>query len=364
MKITKYILLLLLLLSIAFIVFIATQPNEYEIKREKIIATSNDNVFNYVNDITTWEDWFNLKDLDPSTTLNYTSITSGINSGLTWNSSTSNGKIKTTDFILNKSINQDFYLNQDLHKIYWVFTETNKGTKVNWSMKGKLSFKWKFNALLNNGMDDVFGDIFQKGIDQIEKYLVNELESMKITHHGIVTKHATNFIQQKDSCSIDDFQLKSKKMLQNMIDFVENNEIKLSGLPFVMIDKRDESLNFIKFAMCVPVEEEILTTEGSEISGNHFEEFLAFKTTLTGDYNHLKKARRKATEEFTKLDYVLDNNNKYIEIYKTSLPKVKNPSQWETEIYFPVKKKVIKPKIINPIEIQTITESNNEENID
>ena len=52
------------------------------------------------------------------------------------------------------------------------------------------------------------------------------------------------------------------------------------------------------------------------------------------------------------------------EIYKTSLPKVKNPSQWETEIYFPVKKKVIKPKIINPIEIQTITESNNEENID
>ena len=77
-------------------------------------------------------------------------------------------------------------------------------------MKGKLSFKWKFNALLKNGMDDVFGDIFQKGIDQIEKYLVNELESMKITHQGIITKHATNFIQQKDPCSIDDFQLKSK----------------------------------------------------------------------------------------------------------------------------------------------------------
>ncbi|WP_430400951.1 GyrI-like domain-containing protein [Flavobacterium sp.] len=364
MKITKYILLLLLLLSIAFIVFIATQPNEYEIKREKMIATSKDNVFNYVNDITTWEDWFNLKDLDPSTSISYTETTSGINSGFTWNSSTSNGKIKTTEFTLNKSINQDFYLNEELHKISWLFTETNKGTKVNWSMKGKLSFKWKFNALLKNGMDDVFGDIFQKGIDQIEKYLVNELESMKITHQGIVTKHATNFIQQKDSCSIDDFQLKSKKMLQNMIEFVENNEIKLSGLPFVMIDKRDENLNSIKFAMCVPVEEEILTTEGSEISGNRFDEFLAYKSTLTGDYKHLKKARKKAIDELLKLNYLQDNSNKYIEIYKVSLPKVKNPSQWETEIYFPVKKKVIKPTIVNPIEIQTNTELNSLENIE
>jgi hypothetical protein len=96
--------------------------------------------------------------------------------------------------------------------------------------------------------------------------------------------------------------------------------------------------------MCVPVEEEILTTEGSEISGNHFDEFSAFKTTLTGDYNHLKRARKKATEEFTKLNYSIDSSNKHIEIYKVSLPKVKNPSQWVTEIYFPVKKKIIKAK--------------------
>lgn len=344
MKITKYILLLVILLSVAFVVFIATQPNDYEINREKIITTSKDNVFNYVNDYTTWEDWFNLKDIDPSTTINYTSITSGLNAGFSWKSSTSDGKIKITKTIPNDTIHQDFYINDEIHKISWVFTETSKGTKVNWSMKGKLNFKWKFNTILNGGMDKVYGNLFENGINQIEKYLVNELESMKIVHEGVVTKHATNFIQQKDSCSIDDFQLKSKKMLQNMIQFVENNDIELKGLPFVMIDKRDEKLNYIKFAMCVPVEEEILTTEGSEISGNHFDEFSAFKTTLTGDYNHLKRARKKATEEFTKLNYSIDSSNKHIEIYKVSLPKVKNPSQWVTEIYFPVKKKIIKAK--------------------
>jgi len=352
MKITKYIFLLFLLLSIAFIVFVATQPNEYEIKREKIITTSKENVFDYVNDFSTWEDWFNLKDFDPSTTIKYTTKNEGVGTGFSWKSTTSNGKITTTNSYLKDSIHQNFYVNDELHKIAWIFTKTSKGTRVNWSMKGKLSFKWKFNAILKNGMDDVYGAIFEKGINQIQKYLISELETMKITHQGIVTKHATNFIQQIDSCSIDDFQLKSKKMLQNMIQFVENNEIELKGLPFVRVDKRDESLNYIKFAMCVPVEEEILTTEGSEISGNHFDEFLAFKTTLTGDYNHLKKARKKAIEELTKLDYVLDNNNKYIEIYKTSLPKVKNPSQWVTEIYFPVKKKVFKPVVVAPAEVQ------------
>ena len=75
-------------------------------------------------------------------------------------------------------------------------------------------------------------------------------------------------------------------------------------------------------------------------------------------------ARKKAIDELLKLNYLQDNSNKYIEIYKVSLPKVKNPSQWETEIYFPVKKKVIKPTIVNPIEIQTNTESNSLENIE
>lgn len=356
MKITKYIFLLLLLISVAFVVFIATQPNDYVISRERVISTSKDNVFNYVNDFSTWEEWFNLKEFDSSTIID--SSTTQFKDGFSWKSATSNGKIKTTLTNPNDIINQDFYINDEIHKITWFFTETPKGTKINWTMKGKLSFKWKFNAILRNGMDDVYGTIFENGINQIEKYLVSELKSMKITHQGIVTKHATNFIQQVDSCSIDDFQAKSKNMLQNMIQFVEENEIELKGLPFVMVDKYDENKNFIKFAMCVPVEEEILTTEGSQISGNHFDEFTAFKTTLIGDYKHLKKARNKTIEEIEKLDYVIDKKNKYIEIYKVSLPKVKNPSQWITEIYFPVKK-----KIINPILIKTDTTSTENINI-
>ena len=45
MKILKYIFLLLLLLSVAFVVFVATQPSEYSISRSQEIKISKDIVF-------------------------------------------------------------------------------------------------------------------------------------------------------------------------------------------------------------------------------------------------------------------------------------------------------------------------------
>jgi len=171
MKITKYIFLLLLLFSIAFIVFVATQPNEYEITREKEIATSKDNVFNYINDFTTWEEWFKLKEFDSSTEITYTKKTSGLNSGFSWNSSTSTGKIITTKSLSLDTIHQNITIDNELHKIYWAFTDSKKGTSVKWLMKGKMSFKWKLKTILQSGLDAVYGNLFQEGINKIDSFV-------------------------------------------------------------------------------------------------------------------------------------------------------------------------------------------------
>lgn len=56
-------------------------------------------------------------------------------------------------------------------------------------------------------------------------------------------------------------------MLQNMMAFVEKNDIDILGLPFITYESISSNDKEIIFAMCVPVEEEILTTPGSEISG-------------------------------------------------------------------------------------------------
>jgi effector-binding domain-containing protein len=142
-------------------------------------------------------------------------------------------------------------------------------------------------------------------------------------------------------------------MLQNMIAFVEKNDIAIIGSPFITHQTWDKKAKTTIFSMCVPVEEEILTTSGSEISGGHFDEFLAVKTTLTGDYSHNIEAWNKTINYINKKKLIKDTEGLNIEVYKISLPKERKPSKWVTEIYIPVKKRVYIPKP-KPMELQEV----------
>lgn len=319
MRILKYILLLLLLLGVAFIVFVATQQSDYKIVRSKEIKVSKDIVYNFVSDSTALIDW------NP------------------WNKD--NVVFKNLKLISSDTILQNITISGMKNESFIRFQNTKKGALITWELKGKLDFELKLLSVLQGGVDNVLGDKLEEGLENIDTYLVKELKTYNIKINGLVTKHMTNYIQQIDTCSITDFQKVSKSMLQNMMAFVEKNDIDILGLPFITYESISSNDKEIIFAMCVPVEEEILTTPGSEISGGHFDEFLAVKTTLTGDYSHRKEAWNKARTYVRKNKLVEDSfNGKFIEVYKVSLPKERKPSKWVTELYVPVKKKVYAPK--------------------
>lgn len=319
MRILKYILLLLLLLSVAFIVFVATQKGDYKIVRSKEIKIAKDVVFTFVTDSSSYQDWSPWK----SDEANFKNI-----------------KITPSD-----SLAQNIILSEIKNESLMRFQKTKNGVLITWEMKGNLDFNLKLLSVLQGGVENVIGDKLEEGLENIDTYLVKELKTYNIKINGLVTKHMTNYIQQIDTCSIADFQKVSKSMLQNMMSFVEKNEIEILGLPFITYESISTNDKEIIFAMCVPVEEEILTTPGSEISGGHFDEFLAVKTTLTGDYSHRKEAWNKARTYVRKNKLVEDSfNGKFIEVYKVSLPKERKPSKWVTELYVPVKKKVYAPK--------------------
>lgn len=322
MRILKYIFLLLLLFSVAFIVFVATQPSDYKIIRSKEIKISKDIVFNFVSDSSALADWSPWEKTEAI--------------------------FKNHKATSNDSLVQNIVINNEENKSLLQFQKTKKGTLVTWNLNGKLDFKLKMLSVLQGGIDNVIGDDLEIGLNNIDNYLVKELTNYGIIVSGLVTKHTTNYIQQVDTCATTAFQKVSKKMLQNMMNFVEKNEIVITGLPFIVYENRKTTDGKTIFAMCVPVEEEILTTEGSEISGGHFDEFLAVKTVLRGDYSHSKEAWNKAFAYVKGKKLIEDPDGKYIEIYKVSLPKERKPSKWITEIYVPVKKKVYRPKVPKP----------------
>lgn len=338
MKIFKYLTLLFLLFLLAFVVFVATQPATYQITKQKEINSPSEIVFEYVNDFSNWSDWqqFNKEE-------NFTFITSentiGSKSFVKWDS---NNKIATT-FAQKDSIVQDYIKSDDKQTLHWKFKKTKTGTLALVTIKGDLTFKEKIYSVLNGGITSYVGPQIEESLVKINNYLVNELGSFDIKVQGLVNRPETIFIEQKDSCLVKDFPKKSKALLKTMKAFIKNNNIETLGVPFVIFYNSPNG-NMMKYSMCVPVRDEILTTPESQIQGNSFESFLAVKTVLKGDYSHMKNAWSKARNYIAENKFTEDKASVYLGIYKKSAPEVSEPSKWETEIYIPIVKKKAPPR--------------------
>lgn len=329
MKILQYLFLLFLLFLLAFVVFVATQPATYEVTKTKEIKLPVAQVFEYVNDYSNWKDWQQFE-TEETVDYKFSTNTIGKKSYVKWNDALMN-----TIYAEKDSITQVYLKNDNKESLHWKFSKINEGTLIKVVIRGTLSFKEKIFSVLSGGITNYAGEAIENSLLKIEDYLVHEVGNYKITVHGLVRQMGRNYIEQKDSCAVKDFPKKSKALLKTMKEFIKNNNIKTLGEPFVIFKGTPFGKN-IKYAMCVPVHDEIMTTPESEIQGNHFNEFLAIKATLKGDYSHMKKAWNKVKNYIATSKYAEDENSIYIGEYKKALPEVTIPSEWVTEIYIPV----------------------------
>ena len=355
MKILKYLSLLFLLFLLAFIVFVATQPATYEITKQKEINTPSNSVFEYVNDFSNWNDWqqFNTEE-----NFNFTTSqnTIGKKSYVKWDSENA---IITT-FAQKDSISQLYIQDDNKQTLHWKFKKLGNNTLASVTIKGDLSFTEKIYSVLNGGITSYVGPQIQESLNKINNYFVSELGEFDIKVEGLVNRPSINYLEQKDSCLVKDFPKKSKALLKTMKNFIKSNDIETLEVPFVMF-QNNENENKIVYAMCVPVKEKVFTTPDSQIQGKNYSSFLAIKTTLKGDYSHMKKAWSKTRNYITTKKFKEDKKGFYIGIYKKSIPEVNEPSKWVTEIYIPIIKKEAAPKkvIVKDSTIISPTETEN-----
>jgi hypothetical protein len=355
MKILKYLSLLFLLFLLAFVVFVATQPATYEITKQKEINTPSNFVFEYVNDFSNWNDWqqFNI---DENIAYVTSQNTTGKKSYVKWDSESA---IITT-FAQNDSISQLFIQDDNKQTLHWKFKKLGRNTLASVTIKGDLSFTEKIYSVLNGGITGYVGPQIQESLNKINNYFVSELGEYDIKVDGLVNRPSINYLEQKDSCLVKDFPKKSKALLKTMKNFIKSNDIETLEVPFVMF-QNNENQNKIVYAMCVPVKEKVFTTPDSQIQGKNYSSFLAIKTTLKGDYSHMKKAWLKTRNYITTKKFKEDKKGFYIGIYKKSVPEVNEPSKWVTEIYIPIIKKEAAPKkvIVKDSTVISTTESEN-----
>lgn len=350
MRIVKYILLLILLALIAITVYIATQDGHFDIKRSKVINVPQPVLYHYIDEYKNWEDWGPWAEEDKTLQYHYTEKTHGPGASYSWTGKDGEGKIKTVRTIENDSIFQKIYFfeGSEPNDIIWGFKKSGNGTEVTWQTKGKMTFMMKFFCFFQGGPENMIAPMFEKGLNNIDTILVKELKKYTVKVNGLTRKSGVYYIKQTVTCKIPSLSKNMGIMFRTLNKFAKNNNITVNGSPFAIYDKYDTVNGIVTFSACLPIAEEIFTSEGSDIEGGRFYSYLALKTTLTGDYSHSKEAWDKAYAEIAKRKWMENPAGKYIEVYKKGINETRRASQWVTEIYIPIVEKV------KPVEIPSV----------
>ena len=337
MKILKYIFLLLLLALVAFSVFIATQDGNYDVKQDKIVNVPKAILFNYINDYTNWETSNILADIDSTARYTYTGTeTSGKGATINWQTDETEGSIQTVQ-ASNDSIKQYAYTGNNKQEILWIFKDTLNSTKISVRVKGNLTFTEKAYSIVKRGAKNRAKEAIHKGLDRISNFMEQELTNYNIMVMGRSAKKGEFYLGYTITSDVSNIQKNIAIVLTKLSNFTKTNNIATTGAPFVIYDKyKYTSNNKATYSICIPIKEEIITSPGSEFEGGTLPSFSALKTTAKGDYSHLKKAWDTARKYVSEKAIAIDTINRYIEVYRNGMQQSKNPSEWITDIYFPI----------------------------
>lgn len=341
MRIIKYLFLLLLLSLVALTIYIATQKGNFTVQGSKVINSPKTSVFNYVNDYKNWHKFSSWIISDAAINLSYSPVTTGNGSTLTWEGVNDKGNIQTLYTKDNDSIVQKMEFNGTSSKVFLSFKDTVGGTKVTWKSVGKMDFMLKVNSFLNRGYHNTLSNIYDKSLANLDKSLNLENKTFNIKVNGIVKKLETFYLRQAFTSKISDIPRNSNVVFQKIIAFCKQNNIALNGKPFNIYHTYDTIHDLTKVSFCIPIKEQIFTSEGSDILAGKLIAFEAVKTTLTGNYTYKKDAMKKTSEYVTANHILTGSTFSHLEIFTISKNETKNISKWRTDIYFPLKPKVV-----------------------
>ncbi|MFV5689430.1 SRPBCC family protein [Flavobacterium sp. ZT3R25] len=352
MRILKYIFLLLLLSLIALSIFIATQKGDFTVERSKVINSPKPAIFNYVNDFKNWEDFGSWATEDPEIKIIYPQHTIGKGGYYSWEGKDGNGDMKTIFVKENDSISQKMNYNGTSSDVFWSFKDTIGGTKVTWRTKGKMSFLFKIYTAFNGGVEKIIGGMYEKSLANLYKTLDYEINTYSVKVDGLVKKPETFYLHQTFTSKISNVPKNFKIVAPKIITFCKKNNLVITGKPFILYHTYDQINGLAKISICVPIKNQIFTSEGSDLYSGKLEAFEAVKTTLTGDYFHRDKALDKTTQYLNANRLASDVAFSHLETYLMGKTEIKNPSKWVTEIYYPIKSNVVPVKIYKPAVIK------------
>lgn len=174
----KNALLLLLLLVIGFLGFVATRPDTYHVERSATVAAPPATVYSVVSDFHRWGEWSPWEHLDPNMAKTITGPESGVGANYHWagNDKAGEGNMLITEATPGErlAIKLDFIKPfASTSTTVFAFAPEGEGTRVTWSMDGRMGFIEKGMCVFMS-MDKMIGGDFEKGLASLGKVAAAE----------------------------------------------------------------------------------------------------------------------------------------------------------------------------------------------
>ncbi len=336
MKVLKYLLLLILLLIFGLTVFIATQKGTYSITRTKLISASPTTVFNYVNDLHNWENFYALKMENKSLRMSFPGPTIGRGGAMFWRDQDDTGYIKTTASNPTKSIVQTCEYEGNDAKLHWTFIDSVGQTKATLRIDGEMNFKFKVYATFTGGAEKILAGLAERSLDNLESSLDKEMNVFKAEITGIVTGPSGFYLGQRIRSKSSNVALNLRIMVPKLVRFFTKNNIPITGKPFVIYHSTDVVDQIVDMTVCMPMVNEIFIKSPSDVVSGKLEPFTAVKTMVTGDYSHLENGWQNSREYLKKNNIAPSAALPKIERYVRGADETRRPSEWITELFMPV----------------------------
>ena len=342
MKIAKYLLFLVLILIIAGSIYVATKDGDFEVQTSKTIDAPVRLLYEEVTDFSNWEDWTAWTGQE-GMQLQLSEETAGEGTEISWQADQlRDGKIVTVSAVPYKSITQELTLDTSVGEadgtITWTFEPSSDGeTLVTWTLEGSQDFKEKLAfTLQDTDLTEIFQPIFEQSLTNLEENVIRKMEVYSIDVTG-VTEHGGGYYMYKTTAArLGEVNRRAAEMIDEVTTFMNENNISVSGKPFVIYNQRDERNGTTIFSAAVPTPSQVVPPAGSQVLNGYLEPQVAVKTVLKGNHKNAPEAWERTYRYIEENELQVNPQGQPFEIYITDPAEVENPALWVTEIYIPV----------------------------
>ncbi len=344
MKIIKYLFFLLLLVILGGAVYVALIDGKYQVEESRVIDAPDELLFDTINEYKTWEKWGPWMDESDDLIMEYPENTSGVGASYSWKSETQgDGKMKTVKTFPFTSIDQEITfitpMGESKSDVYWKFEKLEgRKTKVTWGMKGEQSFMEKaFWATQDSTLSQMLRPMYQRGLEKLDAFTEEKMKVYAVNVDGI-TEHGGGFyMYSATASSIAIIPEKMAQMLPAVKSYMTENNLAQTGMPFTIYNEYNEEQGTAIFSTAIPTRDKVVTPKESTILCDFLPRQKAVKTTLKGDYIHLKEAWETGYKYIGENGLEANEQSPAFEVYRTDPEVEPNPANWITEIYIPVK---------------------------